>query len=254
MSWCSMERRRTCLALCMTLAIAAAARAHAEYVLAPLMLIDPTPGQGGTSWATDLSIFNASDEEWSNAGPFCFASGGVEIPAHSVGGGAICTSVGRIGLLFVVPDRIAEKVWFQLKLRERTTDCLSAGIDVPVIRERDMLRGASAVLDVPGDASRFRRTIRIHNIANPGPVSFRLRVFDRDYLNRPILETTFEVPKQGTIDGDRRLDEGRELPVLDYPWNNLLFELVPEGSDSRYWWSVSIVDNVTNGVRLFAPH
>ncbi len=225
--------------------------AAAEDVLVPLIIYPPgVPGQNGALWVTDFTMENYGDRAW--FGPFAAACSidGVALSAHSTRKNPFCPPVtGEGAVVGLDEDQLMR---FQLRVRDVNSSAVSRGMEIPVVRESDWLRGSSAILDIPSGEG-FRRTIRVYNLSYTEPFRFTLKI-------RPLLETTvvFESthvvhpPTHPAVTALVRLDDGDTLPDLQ-AYGDLKFEIVPDLSDAPYWWFLSFASNTTNELSIATP-
>ncbi|HYI08193.1 MAG TPA: hypothetical protein VEK57_03900 [Thermoanaerobaculia bacterium] len=137
-----------------------------ERVLFPLLF--DTTGAGGTQWRTETSIANPNPytiDNYNNIQPLVCVTFpcGERISPHAYGkfnGGEYAH-----GVALLVPRGEASALSFQSRVRDISHDEDSFGSEVPVVRERDMVRGGDAtLLDVPLDP-RYRARLRVYAFA-----------------------------------------------------------------------------------------
>lgn len=243
---------RRAIAFTLALVLVSASSATAERILIPLLITYPTPGDHGAVWDTTLAIWNTSDDYWPSVWPVvgCTYSDELWIAPHATEIDPICTNSGA-GAILTVPDAIAEKVRFHLSLFNRASSCLSAGTEIPVVRERQFLSGPSSILGIPGSPD-LRRTVRIFNLTPSKPFVFRLRVFliaeEEPFLD---FSATVPAPTPPGLGNLIRLDDGTAFPDMSY--GDLKFELTPDDPSLKYWWFASVASIETNSVSVLTP-
>jgi hypothetical protein len=249
------RHRRFTAGAILAIALGLVASAGAETILIPVYLPRPTPGRNGALWQSTLTIENNADEGWPHVAPSgCNTSAEIVISAHSITQNPVCPY--GLAMQLVLPDELSDRVSFHLVLRDRNSVCQPAGTAIPVVREADLLRGRSVLLNVPGHHS--RHAIRFFNLSDTSPLEFRLRIRlfeDRDD-SEPLFETSLTVPPSlgwsGYGASYRVLDAGSGLTDISY--GSLWMELVPTSPDVPYWWFASVTDDTTNAVTIVAPN
>jgi hypothetical protein len=232
-----------------------------EIILFPIAR-QPFAGEYGASWKNTNLAFNDSDEYVSidstcQVDPCPF----IGIRPHSAG-----EPVGFIhapydstdGGLLHLNRTLSGQVHFDSRIEDLSRASLTAGTEIPVIREADLLTGVAELLDVPLDP-RFRQTLRIYEPIFGGGSQVAVSFYDMEtgiLLARQ--ELTFPFPPES----DLQPDDLGYLQISDFHGRfpslaltrRLRIEVVPLTEGLRYWTFVSITNNETQHVTLVTPH
>lgn len=242
-------------------------RAVWEPVLVPVYIETSTPGAGGSQWKTDLWIQNLGSKDLSIVPWPC--------PADEV-----CPAVypltrylkpnesqHNLGAFFRVPDSVppyrlvyfnrdaADGAALNLRVYDSARSTLDAGTEVPVVRERELLKSRTMLMNIPTAGNRF--LLRVYDVALTDAM-FHVRVFPQseaadaqplaEYDLRATTTTTLELREfpayaQQTI----------ELPAVAAALTAIRVEVTPLSSGSQYWAFVSVTNNTTSHVTTVTP-
>lgn len=261
-----------------------------ERVLLPMVTESPRVGSGGSIWKTELAILNGATRplafvvrpcSWANGGG-CNQESDVRVESLAARGLLrSLPSVEEAGQPFDPPydvpiegrfvylDReTAGDVAFSLRLRELSREH-GSGVDIPVIREREMFRSRLALLGVPLDPG-SRAHLRIYADSFAG---FTIRITDSDTdadadaeneiphsVDIPIhaVRTRWGVHFQqqpGYAEIANLREHVRQLFSRDP--SSVMIEVLDDGKGigrSSFWAFVSVTDNTTQEVMLVTPH
>lgn len=137
-----------------------------ERVLFPVLF--DTPGANGSMWRTETTLANPNPFTVDNYNDIedqvcvTFPCGERFAPRsfHKMNGGSF-----PHGIALLVPRTEAPLLSFHSRVRDVSQDADSLGSEIPVVRERDMVRGVAAtLLDVPVDP-RYRAKLRVYRFA-----------------------------------------------------------------------------------------
>ncbi len=240
--------------------------AHFEQVLLPLYFDGVLHGAHGSEWTTSLWIRNSGSEA-------------VQLAPWACPGGQVCVetfpltytlppsrSLQRLAPLDVAdgnPSRLlyvsqagSDDVSFSLRFADRSRGLVDAGIDLPVIREREALYSTAQLFSVPMGPT-YRALLRLYEI---GDVSsrFRITIYPQSELEvQPIHSEELTATVQ---DGPFPAKAGYAqfditgLLRLEKVWpESVRIEITPLTEGSRYWSFVSLTNNDTQFVTLVTP-
>jgi hypothetical protein len=107
--------------------------------------------------------------------------------------GSTYTNLQKSGLPGVIITTTAgADVRMNLRVRDTSRDQLSAGTEVPVVREADLRRGMVVLLGVPPEGSQFRNRLRVYSFA-PGQARV-LFIRESDNANLHEVMLTLRAP------------------------------------------------------------
>ncbi|MHB9001013.1 MAG: hypothetical protein ACYC7A_05055 [Thermoanaerobaculia bacterium] len=225
------------------------------------------PGAYGALWATTAWIAidgNPNDPaDIVKLGPFgvCqnICSTVEEIPAGPPFSPILSTSAitDPPGKLFYVERAKASRVWMKIRVQDlaRTTP-MRVGVELPVLREDEFLRGGHILLlNIPGDPQ-FRQWLRAYDIdANP---QSDFRVIVRRQSSSPrtgdfVAETTIRtaVPSTPASPGAASLDLRALIPQESGA--TFYVEITPLDPSIRYWAFATVTSNETQEIVTVTP-
>ena len=168
----------------------------------------------------------------------------------------------RYAALMSVPTSVANDVHFSLRLYENSVNAQPAGVEVPVIRENNFLRGPTTLLAVPSSQS-VRSTLRLYDPRTRTKGVFRI---DFEDMQGHILATTYLIPSSDYDAIHQTQANPNPSPsmvsILDiarlYPALRAVTEfnvvITPDDTTMEYWAMVSVTDNATQRVTLITPN
>lgn len=238
-----------------------------QKILLPLILREAVPGAFGSCWATELRIYNDSDAHIRFAPGFCarFARPQCDVGAVPPRAEIVFTEgVFLEGdpnppatLLYLHPDTMSS-IHLSLHVRDLSRQAFTAGTEISVIRESELLTGKSFFLNVPPstvsinqtESAGFRRTLRLYDFDSRPDAEVVVRVYLRG-SSRPLVERTIHLT--GGTDsykpGYAQFDPIEGLDVRE----SVRVELTPVTRGLRYWAFVSVTNNETQHVTTITP-
>jgi hypothetical protein len=239
-------------------------------VLLPIFLDEPVHGALGSVWTSQLSMHNSGSSssliEWCSGNPatntacilILLPEADLEpgetqhvLPAfYPPPSGA---TPGRV--VFFYPKDI-DQLAFNLRVSDTSRDALSAGTELPVVRDKDFRTATTRLLNIPIDP-RFRLTFRLYQM-NSGGGDYTLRVFDE--ATSTLLGSTavhIDSPDIGLLqlepgylelgDVGTLVPAGTKLPAA------IQIEVEPLTAGSTFWTFVSVTNNSTQQLTLVTP-
>lgn len=238
-----------------------------EAVLVPTYIDGVLPGVGGSQWRTAFWLRNGNAAPielapWPCDSEVCTAG---FPPVQAVAPGRSLRSLppptepadGNPGRLVYVARNGAANVSFSLRFADVSRAPLDAGVELPIIREKELLDATSQLFNVPLGPS-FRVLLRVYEI-NYSASRFRVTVYPQSETDEPpvhSLELTATSSREGTFrpkpsyvqfDITRLLDEAKAWP------ETARIEITPLTPGSNYWAFVSLTNNETQTVTLVTP-
>lgn len=229
---------------------------HAAYEAILIPLVFSGSGLFGSQWTTELWVHNFSDSDVTQFnGPFtvrfCIVA---PCPQPIEAGRAVKLDSAQFpeGRMMYVPRGSADALHFALRVRDLSRQSETHGVEIPVIRERDLRAFPFSLLNVPGDAQ-FRSRLRVYSIDPPKVVSVRLFTMTNPAEQVAALllfmdPPTADFPAYGEIDLDpiiRKASKPGPFRVQIEP--NLLT------TSPAYWAFVSVTNNQTQNVTVVTP-
>lgn len=231
-----------------------------ELVLVPLWYNGR--GAEGSNWTTHFSAFNAgrgymepNDRgmlpcQWlANPCPRGFFEEKMIVyPApHSMAG----------GFLMTVPN--ANQLHFSLRVFEESAWRDDLGVDIPVVRERDLIRGNVQLMDIPrSDVDLFRYTLRVYGVGEAGNAAVRLNGYLTMADGTPDLVMTKDVQliriNHGL--GHYYLEDAtfvRDLIAAVGQMGMVRVEIEPRTPNLRWWAFASSTNKKTQDVTIVTP-
>lgn len=249
-----------------------------EKVLVPITAKSVT-GAYGTSWSSELWM-TISDGRLpglvapliGNCEPPC-PDGGFVIGSGTSGIGFFHTPEGDPpGSLMYVQRDVAERVHFTSLLQERTFAANGdAGLQLPVVRERDTVSGVVHITNIPLPAA-GRATLRVYSIDPELGGQVQVRFYyaspgDRLYADqvRPLTvhqhvftyqmdSGSFDLPvRPAALEMSVPFPPPPQPVAANYGPQGIRVEITPLTQGLRLWAFVSVVDNITQRVTLRTP-
>jgi hypothetical protein len=161
--------------------------------------------------------------------------------------------------LLYVEKESAAKVFPSLRLVE-TTFGTSLGVEIPVVRERELFTSELWLPDVPMTSS-ARTHLRVYGVESPsGAAVLRVRVYQgagQDVVfDRTVSLGTDETPTPGDYDVDAPsfgfldLNSGVAAPDVDGSVRVRVESLTP---GLKFWAMASVTHNATQQVTIISP-
>lgn len=248
-----------------------------ERILIP---VSERSGAYGSSWSTTLLAMNTASTD-----AILFQTPGCSLPHSGCDGfplpqdtlsAATVRSVYTVAdfvnpsvLLYVDPEH-ASDVHFSLHTRDVVNDAATAGAEIPVVRERDLLRGRVDLLNVPMSV-RSRIHLRVYDpfperrVRN-GRGFLRVKVSFYRLSGPPQWNSADEPDAVHEISGSEGLfsrpfpasasyaaiHNVEHLPGLE-PGQSYRIQIESDDPESLIWAFVSITNNETQHVTLVSP-
>jgi hypothetical protein len=229
-------------------------RAAYEPILIPLVFSGA--GLFGSQWTTELWVHNLSDADITQFnGPFtvrfCVVA---PCPQPIEANRAVKLDSVQFpnGRMMFVPRGSADALHFALRVRDLSRQSETHGVEIPVVRERDLRVFPFSLLNVPGDAL-FRSRLRVYSIDPPKVVGVRLFTMTNPAQQVAALllfmdPPTADFPAYGEIDLD---------PIIRKAGLPGPFRVQIEPSfltvSPAYWAFVSVTNNQTQNVTVVTP-
>jgi len=257
-----MSRSLLVFAILMLLGVGGPAARAVEYerILLPI-LIKPFPGAFGTQWRVDTQMLIDSEERLdifplvncvlcierfprrSSFEPPLF----LQQPDHPP------------GAVLHVQREYADLVRLSLRLRELTRGS-AAGVELPVVRERNFFTRTIHILDVPLRLN-SRTTLRVYDVDTRPGTAVRIRFFEPQSTTPLLtLDTAFTLPPTynpnlslNVTPGYIQLNGLEEIYPVLRNIDRIRVEIQPLSTDLRMWAFISITDDVTQQVTLLTP-
>ena len=239
-----------------------------ERVLLPVHLDGVITGAFGAQWKTDLWMRNNGPNEVPIAPWPCPTGQGC--PAvfpltHSLPSEQSIHNLPPLGLpedgnpsrLLYLAKPGADAVSFSLRFQDISRASIDGGVEMPVIREGELLQTPAQLFNVPLGPS-FRVLLRVYELSY-STSEFRVTVFAQSELDVPPVHQS-QVTTSTTFAGPFRpkaayghLDISALLN-LEKVWpQTARIEIAPLTPGSRFWAVVSIANNDTQVVTLVTP-
>lgn len=235
-------------------------------VLVPVYIEQPIPGANGSLWTSRFAIHNPSTESFyiSWCSPVrddevCVANliGDEELrpgETQPLLPGRLPKPEGIPGVVAYLHsfsnDGNAKDVAIALKVMDVSRNALSAGTEIPVVRESSFHSSTARMLSVPADA-RFRTLLRIYEM-NLDHSEFVVRVIDQN--TNAVLSTrtvTLDGPPQGI---ERFRPNYAQIADLVASQNDdVRVEVEPLSQGSAFWTFVSVTNNQTQEFTIVSP-
>ena len=242
--------------------------------LIPIYLEQPIPGAFGSQWTSEFAIHNSSNRdfliEWCSPADDSACILNLFADEELVPGetqtrlpnrypkpqGGVPGAVVYLLELGTEPVDF-RAVAFQLRVADTTRRALSAGTEIPVVRERDFRTSATNLLSVPVE-SRFRLILRLYEM-NLQTASFAVNVYDQATGN--LLQsrgvTIASAKPQGFLRFVPTYGEITDLAqiALQSPSapSRLRISIEPRTPGSAFWGFVSVTNNETQEFTVVTP-
>jgi hypothetical protein len=232
----------------------------AELVLVPLWY--QGPGSQGSFWTTHLSVYNTGNYvepydrgmlpcQWlldpCPRGFWRHKMLVYEAPQSASGG-------------FVMAVEHPENLAYTLRVFEQGAQFEDLGVDVPVVRERDLKYGAVQLMNVPAsDPEAFRYLLRVYGVGSAPFAVVRVN----GYLNMVDGSSDLVVTKELKLTQIRHglghyyaedTDLVRQLIQYTGGMGQLRIEIEPMSPNLRWWGMLSATNNRTNDVTIVTPN
>ncbi len=233
----------------------------AELVLVPLWYRGP--GAEGSNWTTHFSAFNTGSYiepndrgilpcQWmANPCPRGFWQDKMIIyPAPLSLPGGFVMSIGD-----------ASRLQFSLRVFEEAARMEDLGVDIPVVRERDLRYNAPVqLMDIPAsDTEHFRYTLRVYGIGDAAVAYARINGYLTMADGTPdlVLTRNVQLVRIGHGLGHHYLEDGtfvRDLVFAVGGMGQMRVEIEPLSQNMRWWAFVSSTNRRTQDVTIVTPN
>ncbi|HEV7768749.1 MAG TPA: IPT/TIG domain-containing protein [Thermoanaerobaculia bacterium] len=241
-------------------------QANYEAVMLPLYFDGVLPGAHGSEWTTSLWALNNGTDDVRIA-PWTCAAGSVCAAAYpwtySLGAkkslrelSPLAANDGNPSRMLYLSQAGADEVSFSLRFADRSRGLIDAGIDLPVIREREALHGNAHLFSVPLNGS-FRVMLRLYEMREAS-ARFRVTIYPQSELD----ELPIHIEEIATTVADGAFPEKAGYAQLDVTallrlektWPaTVRIEITPLTEGSRFWSFASVTSNDTQIVTLVTP-
>lgn len=262
--------RNLSAALILTIAIGASAQEITYTRFLVPQFTAPVPGAHESLWEVRNWMHYSGDQEVNVVPrPFCFGIqctlGGTIFPGLSAFPLESLPGFRDTGVLVHVDSRYASFMTFASRVRDVSRDEQSAGTEIPVVREDQLLATPLRLLNIPVD-SRFRVMLRLYALPEVALPVVEVRYFRLPDPSgttidlEPVLLREERVALRTTATGGAfqlhpsaaQIPELQSLPELvseDAIW----IEVVPVTAGLRIWAFVTITNNDTQQVTVVSP-
>ena len=245
-----------------------------DRVLVPIYLTEPVAGANGSRWVTDFAVYNRGPEsaQLLSCSPAC---PGDLREDEEVAPGETQTFLPERRQSSAVPGRVvyfaplsddgvhgaaagdAENLTFALRVFDTSRSEMSAGTEIPVVRESSFRTSTTDLANIPVDPN-FRVTLRLYEM-NLDRADFLIMVYDHvrakihDYH---LVRVTTSAP-QGELrfePGYLILDKLRPFDTASGSSSRVRIVIEPLSRGSAFWAFVSVTNNATQQVTLVTPH
>lgn len=240
-----------------------------ERVLLPIHLDGVITGAFGAQWKTDLWMRNNGADAVAVAPWPCPAGQGCpavfplthplpsEQAIHNLPPLGLSQDAANPSRLLYLARPGADAVSFSLRFQDVARASIDGGVEMPVVREGELLRTPAQLFNVPLGPS-FRVLLRVYELAYSSS-EFRVVVYPQSEVDVPAVHesqlaasTSFNGPFRpkaayGHLDVSALLNLEKVWPAT------ARIEVTPLTPGSRFWAVVSIANNDTQVVTLVTP-
>lgn len=236
--------------IAITIALLAGSVAAEERYLLPVFV--DVPGAHGSMFRSDLTLFNAgSTAAVRGFGPECTTA--CVLPPRLIGFTADAgetykefQKVGGPGLVI----KTSGDVRMNLRVRDTSREQLSAGTEIPVIRESEMIDGPVYLLGVRPEVSIFRNRLRVYSFA-PGRVRVVfVREADSVTLDQVTLDLTSRDVAADVAEFYPAFAETADFPVTG---SSIRVHVEPLVGLDGLWAFITTTNNETQEITVITP-
>ncbi|HEX7829926.1 MAG TPA: hypothetical protein VF787_09725 [Thermoanaerobaculia bacterium] len=234
--------------------------AASEIVLVPLWYAGG--GAAGSYWTTHLSVYNTGDYVEPND-RFVLPCNWTIDPCprgfwkHKM---LVYEAQDSYPGGFVMRVDNPDNLSYSLRIFEQNARFDDLGVDIPVVRERDLKTGPIQLMDIPGsDPDVFRYLLRVYAVGNAPKAVVRLNGYLTMGDGSPDLIITRDLlltpGNQGL--GHYYAEDGnfiRDLIIATAGMGQLRVEVEPMTPNLRWWGLMSATNNETNDVTIVTPN
>lgn len=227
-----------------------------ERVLFPIL--DRTGGQGGSDWVSEAVISNPKSwwiENYNELLPIVCID-------HPCGERLSPWSEQKFsgdghprGVALLVPRTESENLAFSLRVRDTSREGEGFGTQVPVVREKEMVRGGDlTLLDVPVDP-RYRAKLRVYVFPDPHAErelsAVAVRLLEPPSVNAPQVGVALSRACTGAACGWTPYSGELDLPAEGNGERRNVYVTIPDNAIG--WAFVSVTNNATQQVTVVTP-
>lgn len=161
------------------------------------------------------------------------------------------------GFVMTVPN--AHQLHFSLRVFEESAWRDDLGVDIPVVRERDLKSASVQLMDIPrSDIEHFRYTLRVYGIGGAGSAAARLNGYVTMADGTPDLVMTKDVQLELIPHGlgHYYLEDTtfiRDLVFAVGQMGQIRVEIEPRTQNLRWWALASSTNKRTQDVTIVTP-
>lgn len=250
-----------------------------ERILVPIHLPydQATAGAYGSVWQTELVLRNETDSpavifqnlctyECRPPIPSTACAKGQPTQPHRTFTGILTPDEAAVNpaVFLHVEKAIANLGAMNLRLWERSRGTVESGVEVPLVRDRDLRTGTSWLVNVPNEPLTSRVHLRVYFVSSPTrDAAVRLRIYPGDsehVLADRVLRAIGSadaggVPPPGDQPCIGTPAYAIELlsPLLDGKTADIRVQIDSLTTELRYWPMISVTSNETQYVTLVTP-
>lgn len=208
------------------------------------------PGAHGSKFVSELRVFNPGSRTATARGLVRPASSTVPVPPSwlELAPGLTSSVIDKAGNPGLLVDSNA-KLRMTLRVHDTSRNHLSAGTQIPVIHESEMIDGPVFLVGVRNQPDLFRNRLRVYSFS-PGSVRI---LFIREPDNHVLHELTLDLAvAQGVFESQfyPAFAETADFPLTDFP---VRVQVEPLGSTGRLWAFVTTTNNQTQEITVLSP-
>lgn len=215
-------------------------------------------GGYGTRWTTDISIYNDGAGEVTLDREVCFFIGAIfpcSESVRAVAPGATVHIPARTSYtassmaVLEPPQSLAGQLHFSVRVRDAEREGPGGGVEVPVVRARDLRTGRISLPGIP-TSSRYRSTLRVYH-------GFYDGIFDvivRDESGRTLMRRHYDPGPRPTDAGGWDMTTVHDILADPNIWTvpNVRID-IEAATPYPFWAMLSLTDNTTQQVLIYTP-
>lgn len=164
------------------------------------------------------------------------------------------------GALFYVDKALAANVQYGLHIQDTSRQATDAGVEIPVVRERDARTSTIILNDVPLD-NRFRQRLRVYDIDAQGTNTVRVTFYDATDNTGPLATASLQLPapqpRQTTASPEEPGFAQLANWIDRFPQLQghavVRVEIDPVSTGLRFWAFVTVTNNDSQHVTVISP-
>jgi hypothetical protein len=241
------------MTLVMALTTISAAAEDTERLMLPIVVDASAPGAFGSTWRTDVTMHNASNDVVFPQAPTCNPH--ILAPClqfflqpHQTVHPTLYPNPGDPALFVRIPSAIATLFDVQLRVQDISRESQTWGTSLPVVREADF-RPVIRLHAIPAD-SRFRDTLRIYGSADAQPVQVRIMDEANHTLIASLQIDMVQPPDKTDFPPFAQVTSLRDAFPQLAAYETVGVEVE---ASAPVWAFISITNNETQHVTVIAP-